>query len=257
MTKTLQSLLSFAIDTAVAAGKITVEHFSTDINTSIKSDGTPVTEVDQKTEAFIRWRIEKQYPRHEIVGEEYGLAGKDNASFRWFIDPIDGTNYYVRGVPLYSTLIGLEIDGTIDVGVVYLPATGDLLAAATGLGCWWNGKPVRVSKIDRLEKGIVAYSDLANFYKQNCQAVFERVVRSSHYRVGWSDAYGYLMVATGRADVMIEAAVSVWDVAPYPVIFREAGGFFGDWKGEETIYSPQVMATNQALNGQMVSLLSI
>ena len=256
MTKTLQSLLTFAIDTAVSAGKITVEHFLTDIQSSTKGDGTPVTEVDQKTEAFIRRRIEKKYPGHEIVGEEYGIASKNKARYRWFIDPIDGTNYYVRGVPLYSTLIGLEIDGTIDVGVVYLPATGDLLAAATGLGCWWNGKPVRVSNIDRLEKGIVAYSDIANFYKQNSQAAFERVIKSSHYRVGWSDAYGYLMVATGRADVMIEAAVSVWDVAPYAVIFREAGGFFGDWKGTENIYSPQVMATNQFLLGQVVNLLT-
>ena len=150
----------------------------------------------------------------------------------------------------------MEIDGVVEVGLLYFPARGDLLVAATGMGCWWNGKPVRISSIDKLEDGIVAYSDILNFEKYGKTSEFSRISSACHYRAGWSDGLGYLYAATGRIELMIEAMVGVWDVAPYPIIFREAGGYFGNWQGEETIYSDQVLACNKAILPQVIDLLN-
>lgn len=256
MSGKLRPFLEFAIETIVEAGKITLGYFPQGLQASYKGDGSPVTEVDRKTEEYIRRQIERKYPDHEIVGEELAAKRSDQGGHRWFIDPIDGTRYFIRGVPLYSVVMGLEIDGAVEVGALYFPALGELLTAATGHGCWCNGRPARVSSLQRLEEGIVAYSDIANFYASGTRGALERVASACHYRVGWSDGYGYLLAATGRVDLMIEAQVSVWDVAPYPVIFKEAGGFFGDWQGRETIYSPRVIATNGALLSQVRGLLA-
>lgn len=256
MRKGLQTYFEFIIETAIEAGKITLNDFPPETSASIKDDDTPVTEVDRATELFIRSKIEKRFPTHDIVGEEFASDQKKKNGHRWFIDPIDGTRYFIRGIPLYSTIIGLEIDGVVEVGLLYFPAKGDLLVAATGIGCWWNGAPARVSSVDKLEDGIVAYSDILNFEKQGKSSEFSRVSSSCSYRVGWSDGLGYLYAATGRVDLMIEAMVGVWDVAPYPVIFREAGGYFGNWQGEETIYSEQVLACNKAILPQVVDLLN-
>jgi len=256
MRKGLQTYYDFIIETALEAGNITLGKFPPKNRFSIKEDGSPVTEVDRETELFIRSKIEKRFPTHDIVGEEIRTDAEKQNGYRWFIDPIDGTNYFIRGIPLYSMIIGLEIDGVVDLGLLYFPARGDLLVAATGMGCWWNGKPAHVSSVSDLADGIVAYSDILNFDKYGKTEEFSRISSACHYRAGWSDGLGYLFAATGRVELMIEAVVGVWDVAPYPVIFREAGGFFGNWQGEETIYSEQVMACNRAVLPQVIDLLN-
>jgi len=251
----LQSYLNFAIETAVEAGKFTLGYFQTNLQVDIKEDGSPVTLADRKAEEFIRRQIEKKYASHAIVGEEYGAEGAENASHRWFIDPIDGTRSFMRGVPLYSVLIGLEIEGNAEVGVAYFPALNELLAAATGLGCWWNGRPARLSQTSRLEQAVMAFTDVASYARCNRQKAWERMMAATHYRAGWGDAFGYLLVATGRADIMLEAMDNVWDIAVYPPIFREAGGYFGDWSGETTIYHQEGLATNMHLLPQILELI--
>ena len=132
MTTSLRSYLDFAINTAKLAGKLTLDHFQTDLQPDYKEDDSPVTIADQKAEQLIRARIEKEFPGHAIVGEEYGITENKDAAHRWYIDPIDGTKSFVRGVPLYSVLIGLEIEGVVEVGVSYFPALDEIVAAATG-----------------------------------------------------------------------------------------------------------------------------
>jgi myo-inositol-1(or 4)-monophosphatase len=256
MTRALKIYLDFAIETAEEAGKLTLEYAPSDLHTSMKGDGSPVTEIDKKVEEFIRRRIESKFPHHSIVGEEFGADADERMGYRWFIDPIDGTRYFIRGVPLFSMIIGLEIDGVMQVGLLYFPALGEMLTAASGLGCQYNGQPAQVSSIQALEDSIVAFSDILNFKKYGKMAAFERISSACHYRVGWSDGYGYLMAATGRIDMMFEAVVSVWDVAPYAVIFREAGGYFGDWHGNETIYAQQALACNRYILPQILELLN-
>lgn len=251
----LQKYYDFAVETAVEAGKFTLGYFQTNLRVDTKEDGTPVTLADRKAEEFIRRQIESKFPGHAIVGEEYGKQGAENASHRWFIDPIDGTRSFLRGVPLYAVLMGLEIEGNVEVGVVYFPALNELLAAGTGLGCRWNGRPAHVSQTDRLEDAVVAFTDVISFEQYHRKQEWERVMKAVHYRAGWGDAYGYLLAATGRADIMLEAIDNVWDIAIYPPIFREAGGYFGDWNGEQTIHHREGLATNNLLLPQVLELL--
>jgi myo-inositol-1(or 4)-monophosphatase len=255
MPESLRSYLDFATETAYLAGRLTLGHFQTGIRPDMKADDTPVTAADRQAETLIRRRIAQRYPDHAILGEEHGSKAPDGASHRWIIDPIDGTKSFVRGVPLYAVLIGLEVEGAVEVGVAYFPALDEMLAAATGEGCWWNGRRARVSNVPSLDQAVVNFTDVAGFERHGRGAAWERIQAATYYRAGWSDAYGYLLVATGRTELMLDPAMSVWDCGPFPPIFREAGGYFGDWSGSETIYAEEAMATTQQLLPEVLSLI--
>ncbi len=255
MSTALREFLDFATETAYLAGRLTLGYFQSEIQPEIKSDGSPVTIADRKSEELIRERIGRCYPQHAILGEEYGSQGSSNASHRWLIDPIDGTKSFVHGVPLYAVLLGLEIAGQVQVGAVYFPALDEMISAADGEGCWWNNRRAQVSPVSELHKAVVTHTDLGSFWKNNRRQVWERLVQTAYYRAGWSDAYGYALVATGRAEVALDPIMSVWDCGPFPPIFREAGGYFGDWQGRETIYAGEAMATSQVLLPQVLKLL--
>jgi len=254
VTDHLRSYLEFATETAYLAGRLTLGHFQTGVRPEYKGDDTPVTIADKECEAFIRGRIEAAYPSHAILGEEYGTT-QDGASHRWIIDPIDGTKSFMRGVPLYAVLLGLEIEGRVEVGVAYYPAMGEMLAAATNHGCWWNGQPAHVSQATDLKRSYLGCTDPGAFARYGRTAEWERLQNAVYYRVGWSDAYGQLLVATGRLDVMVEPVMAPWDCGPFPVIFREAGGYFGDWQGNETIYANEAISTNPALLPQVLEVI--
>jgi myo-inositol-1(or 4)-monophosphatase len=256
MPEPFRSYLDFATETAFLAGQLTLGYFQTGVRPEFKDDDTPVTVADQKAEALIRDRITEHFPGHAIVGEEYGAADFEGASHRWFIDPIDGTKAFVRGVPMYAVLIGLEIDGAIVAGVAHFPAMGETIAAASGLGCWWNGRPARVSKIARLEDSLLTHSDITSFEKFGRGNEWTRLKAATGFRAGWSDAYGYLLVATGRADIMLDPIMNTWDCAPFPVIFQEAGGYFGDWQGSSTVYAGEALGCNRALLPELLALIN-
>ena len=255
MSESLHDYLEFAIETAYLAGKLTLGYFQTGVRPDFKADDTPVTVADRKAEEVVRSRIEERYPRHAIVGEEYGMTEIEGASHRWFVDPIDGTKAFTRGVPLYAVLIGLEIEGTVDVGVAYFPALDEMIAAARDDGCWWNGRRARVSSVPRLARGVVAFSDAASFASYGRSAAWERIKQATYHRAGLGDAYGYLLVATGRAELMLDPIMSVWDCGPFPPILEEAGGYFGDWQGNPTIHGGEAMATTQQLLPEVLSLI--
>lgn len=252
----LSEFLSFAEETAREAGKLTLEYFLTDAaRPEFKGDDTPVTIADRGAERLIRERIASRYPGHLIVGEEFGESGGDSRH-RWIIDPIDGTKSFVHGVPLYSVLISLEIDGRVEVGCAYFPALDEMVSAASGLGAHWNGNPCRVSEESRLDRAVCAHIDTAYFGRNGKGEPWERLQKAVYYNAGWCDAYGYLLVATGRAEIMIDPVMAVWDCGPFPPIFREAGGYFGDWSGNEgNIHGGEALATNRALKDEVVNLL--
>lgn len=256
MTKeNLSPYYQFITETAYLAGRLTLGYYQTGIQAEMKSDDTPVTLADRKAEELIRSRIEKHYPSHSIVGEEYGLKESQEASHRWFIDPIDGTKSFMRGVPLYAVLIGLEIEGEVQVGAAYFPALDEMIAAAKGLGCWWNGKHAQVSKTQNLSEALVTCTTSYGFKKYGRLKEWERIQTACYFQAGWGDAYGYLLVATGRADLMLDPAMNEWDCGPFPPILAEAGGYFGDWRGNPTIYGKEAMATNGVLLPQVLSLI--
>ncbi|MEW5872542.1 MAG: inositol monophosphatase family protein [Chloroflexota bacterium] len=251
----LSDYLKFITETAYLAGRLTLGYYQAGVRADFKADDTPVTAADRQAEALIRQRIEARYPDHAILGEEYGQDERQGASHRWIIDPIDGTKSFVRGVPLYAVLIGLEIEGQVEVGAAYFPALDEMLAAAHTNGCWWNGRPAHVSTVDRLARAVLSCTSTQTFAMFNRQKAWERLLRACYFQTGWSDAYGYLLVATGRIEIMLDPVMSVWDCGPFPPIFREAGGYFGDWQGNPTIYAKEALATNQALLPEVLKLI--
>lgn len=255
MPQSLQPYLEFAVETAYLAGRLTLGYFQAGVRPDFKSDDTPVTAADRQAEELIRARLEQKYPRHAIVGEEFGVKEAAGASHRWFIDPIDGTKSFIRGVPLYGVLLGLEIEGCVEVGVAYFPALDEMLAAASGLGCWWNGRRARVSEVTRLERAFVTCSDVGSFAPHGRGEAWGRIAAAAYHRAGWGDAYGYALVATGRAEIMLDPIMNVWDCGPFPPILAEAGGYFGDWQGNPTIYASEALATTTALLPLVLALI--
>ena len=255
MGQSLRSYLDFSVETAYLAGKLTLGHFQTGLRPDFKSDDTPVTVADRQAEALIRSRIASRYPRHAIVGEEYGTGGDAQASHRWFIDPIDGTKSFVRGVPLYAVLIGLAIEGVVEVGAAYFPALDEMVAAATGEGCWWNGRRAHVSDVSSLQQAVVAFTDVANFGRYGRAAAWERIQAATYFRAGWGDAYGHALVATGRVELMLDPIMNAWDCAPFPPILKEAGGYFGDWQGNTSIHGNEALSTSLTLLPQILDLI--
>lgn len=255
MGQSMRGYLDFAVETAYLAGKMTLGYFQTGIHADIKADGSPVTSADRQAEALIRKRIEATYPGHAIIGEEYGSSGSDGASHRWIIDPIDGTKSFVHGVPLYAVLIGMEVEGNAEVGAVYFPALDEMLSAASGEGCWWNGRRARVSQTALLKDSTVCYTEASVFWREEREPAFQQLLRRTRLFTGWNDAFGYLLVATGRADAMVDPAMNPWDAAPYPAILREAGGVYCDWNGRQTIYGRDGLAANSALLPELLELL--
>ncbi|HEX7022581.1 MAG TPA: inositol monophosphatase family protein [Trueperaceae bacterium] len=254
MPENLRHYLDFATQLAYDAGRLTLGYYQTGLRPDFKPDDTPVTVADRKAEELIRARIEATYPKHGILGEEYGDSQPD-ASYRWIIDPIDGTKAFLRGVPLYAVLIALEIEGISEVGAAYFPALDEMIGAASRQGCYWNGRPARVSQARDLSRATLAYTDVAGFAKHGRQAAFERLAAACYDRRGWSDAYGYALVATGRVELMLDPVVSPWDCGPFPPILREAGGTFGDWKGHETIYANEALATTRDLLPEVLRIV--
>lgn len=256
MAENLQEYLNFLTETIYLAGRKTLAHYQTGVQAEYKADRTPVTLADRAAEELIRSRIEKRFPTHAVLGEEFGEKHNSGASHRWIIDPIDGTKSFLRGIPLFAVLIGLEIEGHVAAGAAYFPALDELIAAADGLGCWWNGRPAHVSAVPDLAGSWISCTDPRNFDVFGKRAAWDRLQAASYHRGGWGDAYGYLLVATGRAEVMLDPIMEVWDCGPFPPILREAGGYFGDWKGNETIYAREGLATSATLLPEVLSLIN-
>jgi histidinol-phosphatase len=256
MPPSLKTLLDFANETAYLAGKITLRHYQANISVEIKMDGTVVTIADQESEKLIRTRIEHYFPDHAILGEEYGEKQFPDAKYRWIIDPIDGTQSFIRGVPLYAVLIGLEIDAQVVVGVAHFPALGETISAASGEGCYWNNIKAHVSDIDTLSESLVLCNDPEAMYANGYGDAWDRIKRICKVRRGWGDAYGYLLAATGRAELMLDPQMNIWDCGPFPPIFQEAGGYFGDWKGEKGIYGGEALGTSEKLLPEVMGIIN-
>ena len=244
--------LELAIAAAREAGRMTLEFFRReDLLVERKQDDSPVTVADRQAEQHLRQRIAAAFPDDAILGEE--LADRPGTSgFRWILDPIDGTKSFIHGVPLYSTLVGVEHEGRSVAGVIVIPAMDEGVYAATGQGAWYFSgaqppRPARVSSCRALREGLFLTSEVANFDTIGRRDVYFRLQAAARLSRTWGDGYGFLMVATGRADLMVDPIMNPWDAAPMVPILEEAGGRFTDWEGQPTIYSGQGIASNPHL----------
>lgn len=245
--------LNFALDAAWQAGRISLGYFQTAIEVERKRDASPVTRADREAEQRIRGLIERTWPDHGIIGEEYGER-KAQSEYTWIIDPIDGTKSFISGVPLYACLIALVHHGDPVVGVAHFPALNETVYARRGGGAYWNGRRVRVSAVSRLKDAALMGSEVA--FGGDEQAGWERLCAATRIQRTWGDGYGYALVATGRADLMLDPRMNVWDNAPFGVILPEAGGTFSDWRGRFTIEAKQTIATNGLLRSQALAVLA-
>lgn len=246
-----ESLLEEAGDLARRAGRLTLDWYRPSVEVVIKGDGSPVTEADRAAEQMLRREITERYPRDTIIGEELGYSGGDSGR-TWFIDPIDGTQSFVRGVPLFATLLALEDSHGIAVGVIDLPALGETVAAGRGLGCFLNGRPITVNDRTDIEGSVLCTSG----YDLIPDDMAARLHRSPLILRGWGDAYGYALVAGGRIEAMLDPVVRPWDIAPMAVIIPEAGGTFTDCTGTPDYHSGTGLATNGLLHDEILEIVA-
>ncbi|KAB2880933.1 histidinol-phosphatase [bacterium] len=255
----LKDLLEAASEAAYQAGKITLSYFQTaHIEVETKADDSPVTLADKKAEQFIRQFIQTRFPYHAMLGEEFGeIPG--TSPYRWIIDPIDGTKSFIHGVPLYGTMIGIE-DRRIEdavAGVVYFPALNELYSAAKGLGAYCNGRRIQVSSVQKLKDAVVLVTDMTQAYDHPKAECYDAIQRGSKFVRTWGDCYGHMLVAAGRAEIMLDPKMHLWDVAALKPIIEEAGGKFFDWNGTNGLYIDDALACNAELEHEVVELLDI
>lgn len=257
----LKELLDVACEAAYLGGRRTLAYFNTGVAVETKADSTPVTRADREAEEVIRGHISKYFPSHAILGEEGGQTGpypkqrmkNQGLDCRWIIDPIDGTKTFIHGAPLYGVLIGVEVRGKASVGVVYLPALDEMVCAASGLGCQWNGRPAHVSSVSKLQDALLLTTSVSSAMARS--DAYLKLAAKTKLQRAWGDCYGYVMVATGRADIMLDPAMKPWDSAPLLPIMEEAGGRFTTWDGKATIWGEDGAATNGLLHKEVLTFL--
>lgn len=245
--------LEVAIDAARAAGEIALRYFRTGLAVEYKDDRSPVTRADRECEQRIVNVLRAAFPDYGIIGEE--LGERPGAGARWIVDPIDGTKNFIRGIPFFATLIGLEEEGEITTGVVYAPAVDDLLYAQKGAGAFDRNGRVQVSQVASLRAGMVVFGGLDIFRTAGRWSAFERLVRTSGRQRGFGDYFGHTFVARGQAEAMIELDLQPWDLAAIKILIEEAGGRFTDFDGHATIYGGDAVASNGVVHDEILQLL--
>jgi histidinol-phosphatase len=243
-----------AVEAATRAGDFARSHFDAGIRVEWKADNSPVTAADRGAEELLRKEITARFPDDGFLGEEYGDT-PGTSGFRWVIDPIDGTRSFVRNIPIWATLVGLEYRGEQIAGVCYAPALGQTWRALKGDGAYRDGRPIRVSETPTLSEALLVYSSIGWFQRASREASFLELCRRTHRQRGYGDFYGFVLVAQGSCDAMIEHGVHAWDVAATKVIIEEAGGRFTDWGGVPTIDRPDVVASNGKLHEPVLEIL--
>jgi histidinol-phosphatase len=251
----LDSLIAPAVDLARLTGDIALGYYRSNLTVETKADGSPVTVADRAAETAAREWVSRLFPQDGLLGEEFGEE-RPGAVRRWIIDPIDGTKTFVRGVPLWGSLVALCEGKRVLAGAAYFPAVGEMLAAAPGAGCWWNGSRCAVSPVAQLSEATVLITDAAFREQPSYRAGWERISAAARASRTWGDCFGYLLVATGRAEVMCDPVMSPWDAAALQPIIEEAGGRFTDWAGATTAFGGSVVATNGALAGVVREMLA-
>ncbi|MFT4229101.1 MAG: inositol monophosphatase family protein [Microbacterium sp.] len=251
--------LEFALRLADAADAVSMTRFDApDLDVRTKADASFVTEADLATERAIRDLLDAERPDDGVLGEEYGTTG--DTARQWIVDPIDGTHNYLKGIPMWATLIALTIDGVPRVGVVSQPAIGRRWWAATGLGAWTNGphaapRRIRVSDVGSVERSSVSFQSIAQWDEAGHLDALVRLSRAVWRDRGYGDAWPYMLLAEGRLEFVAEFDVKEYDIAAHVPIVAEAGGRLTSYEGADVIDARSALATNGILHDAFLSLL--
>lgn len=240
------TLLESAAELARLTGEVALRYFRRPLEVATKGDGSPVTDGDRAAEVAARDWVRRMFPDDGVLGEEFGVE-RPGARRRWLIDPIDGTRSFVHGVPLWGTLVALAEGERVLAGAAFFPAVEELVVAAPGAGCWWNGARCTVSAVASIEDATVLTTDPSFRERPDRRGGWERLASRSLLSRSWGDCFGYLLVATGRAEAMVDPVLSPWDAAALQPLIEEAGGVFSDWDGAASAFRGSAVASNGAL----------
>jgi myo-inositol-1(or 4)-monophosphatase len=252
----MQDWIDFSQELAGESGKLIREYFGSQLQVNRKPDHSPVTIADQEGEALMRRMIEARFPEHQVVGEEGGTSGRKDAEFQWLLDPIDGTNSFIHGVPLFGTLIALLERGRPILGVIHLPVAGDLLIGARDRATTLNGRAVRVSDTRELSEATLTFTCPVDLDERGYGAGFQRLQGKVRLVRSWGDCYGHFMVATGRADIMIDPILDPWDIAALTPCIEGAGGRLTDRAGVARELGDNAVSTNGHLHDAVIGILN-
>lgn len=253
MQYSLEELRNAARDFARLGGDSTLEYFKKTYRVEFKDDDSPVTNADRRAEELIRKEINENFPGHGIIGEEFGEENRDS-DVVWVLDPIDGTQSFIHGVPFYTTLIGILIKNRPKVGVIYAPALDEMVTAAVGEGCTLNGENTGVRECKDLSKATFLTTEVTTFSEYGFSKPFSELLERTRIHRTWGDAYGHMMVATGRADIMIDPILNIWDAAALMPVVIEAGGSYTDLLGQLSIETGNGVSTIPSLLPEILSL---
>lgn len=248
-----------ALSAARQAGRLTLRYFQQDnLRVELKDDDSPVTIADREAEQLLRRLIGEAFPDDAIHGEELPDAA-GTSGFRWILDPIDGTKSFISGVPLYGTLVAVEYESASVIGVILIPALGQCVWAARGQGAWYlrdnqPPRPAKVSGTKSLKESVFLTTQVDSFGQTGRMGVYEKLQATARITRTWGDSYGYLLVATGRAEVMVDPVMNLWDAAALQPILEAAGGTFTDWQGTATIHSGEGVATNGHVAAEVLAI---
>ncbi|MHB8837326.1 MAG: histidinol-phosphatase [Gemmatimonadaceae bacterium] len=254
MTLSPAVLMEAALEVARLASLVALRYYKQDLVVEAKGDGSPVTLADRAAEQLAREWIHARFPADGVLGEEFGETPGASGR-RWLLDPIDGTKSFVRGVPLWGTCVAVCEGNEVLAGAAAYPAVEEHIAAAPGEGCWHNAARCRVSATGDLSAATVLVTDARNFPSPERREGWDRLSSQAAVSRGWGDCYGYLLVATGRADVMVDPVLNPWDAPPFLPIIEEAGGVFTGWTGRRDAFAGDAIATNAALADAARALL--
>jgi histidinol-phosphatase len=244
-----------ARNAAESAGRLAKRYFDDTFQIEWKADQSPVTIADRESETLLRQLLLAAFPHDGFLGEEYGDT-IGTSGYRWIIDPIDGTRNFVRGIPIWATLVGLEYKDEQIMGVAVVPAMEQTYRALRGDGAFRNDRPIHVSTVDKLSEALLMYSSLSWFIKAGRQEQFIELTQRTQKQRGFGDFYGFVLVAQGSGEVMVEHGVHAWDVAAIKPIVEEAGGRFSDWDGTPSIHRPDVVVSNGWLHEEVLAILN-
>jgi histidinol-phosphatase len=256
MSESHESLMQAVHEAAAMAGSVAMQHYQTELVVEAKHDGSPVTLADRATERALREWIQERFPTDAIQGEELDdLPGTSGRT--WIVDPIDGTKSFIRGVPLWGSLVAVAQGQRVLAGAAAFPATGEIIAAAAGCGTWCNGRRARVSEVTDIARATVLITDDRSLGPPLSVDGWDLLSRRAAVARTWGDCFGYLLVATGRAEVMIDMVMNPWDAACFLPIIEEAGGVFSDLCGNVTAFGGHAIATNAHLAREVRQCLTI
>jgi histidinol-phosphatase len=251
----LEKVRDVAVDVARAGGEVSLRHFGKRINVEFKDDNSPVTQADRMAETAMREVITSAFPDHGILGEEHG-ATNPGSNVQWILDPIDGTQSFIHDIPLYTTLVGVLVDGVPVAGVIYAPVPDEMCVGVKGMGATLNGDTCRMRPCSSLGEATFLTSDVQHFALYGYDRELAQLLKKVRVHRTWGDAYGHMMVACGRADLMVDPVLNVWDAAALINIVQESGGLFTDLKGRSVVDGGNGFSSGKEIHNQVLPLFN-